>query len=178
MTTTISKWIGKLVLGFIAAIDVYLVDRVKSPVAKRSIRSLLNPLKSITNALSDDNPKNDEQVEAIVKLYINQEVPVFASGEIAAALDKIQDENVKAVLNTVAEPVLEMVRLISDDNPNNGAQLKELVDTFVKSKNTQDIAVIHILLPLVEEKVPDGPFKDVLLTIIKDVLLGNKKMEA
>jgi hypothetical protein len=172
MNTTIKKWVGKLVLGFIAGIDVYLVDRIKSAFAKRSIRNLLNPLKSITTVLTDGNPRDEEQVDEIVRTYLNQEVPVFATGEINAALERVQNPDVKAVLGTLATPVVDMIRLLSDDNPDNEAQLKEMLRDFVGDKDTQKIAVVHILLPLVNAKVPDGPFKDMLIQIINDILLG------
>ena len=174
MNTTIKKWVGKLVLGFIAGIDAYLVDRINSAFAKRAIRNLLNPLKAITNALSDGNPKDDQQVNEIVKTYLNQEVPVFATGEIAAALEKVQNPDVKAVLGTLAHPVVDMIRLLSDENPDNEVQLKQMLADFVGDKDTQKIAILHILLPLVNAKVPDGAFKDMLISIINDVLLGEE----
>lgn len=172
--TTIKKWVGKLILGFIAGIDAYLVDRINSAFAKRAIRNLLNPLKSITNALTDENPRDNEQVDAIVRKYLNQEVPVFATGEIAAGLEKIKNEDVKAVLSTLSHPIVDMLRLLSDDNPDNEAQLKQMLGDFVNDKDVQKTAVLHILLPLVNAKVQDGPFKEMLISIINDVLLGEE----
>lgn len=177
MNTTIKKWVGKLVLGFIAGIDVYLVDRINSDFAKRSIRNLLNPLKAITNALTDGNPKDEEQVNQIVRTYLNQEVPVFATGEITAALEKVQNPDVKAVLGTLANPIVDMIRLLSDDNPDNEAQLKQMLGDFVGDKDTQKIAILHILLPLVNAKVKDGPLKEMLISIINDILLGEDGAE-
>lgn len=170
--TQIGKWVARLVLGLIAAIDVYLVERIKSELAKRGIRSLLTPLKQITTALGDDNPRNEEQVEGILKKYLNQDVPVFATGEISAALKKVGDDDTRIVLQTVSEPVVEMLRLVSDDDPNNGEQLKELVKQFVQSEATQRVFILHALIPLIEAKV-NGPMKEVLLQVIHDVLLGD-----
>lgn len=170
MQTQIKKFVSRLVLAALATVDSFFISKIKNAVVQEGLRRLVAPLRAVTVALADDNPRNEEQVLEIFKKFANQDVPEYAQGQIEAALNKVDDANVRQVLATLSTPVIQMLRVTTDGDPNNKAQLKALFDEFVKSPATQDVAVQHIVLPLVAAKIKDPALREWLLSILVDLL--------
>lgn len=173
MQTKIKVIISRLVLTALASIDAFFISKIKNTTVKNGLRSALAPVRETALALCDDNPRNDEQVEAIWKQYANIDLPVLAEGEIANALNQVEDADVRVVLTTLSNPVVNMLRVVTDGDPNNKAQLRAMFQAFVNDAGTQEVAVEHILIPLIEKKVKDETLRAFLLTLISEGLLDD-----
>lgn len=170
--TKINSWVARLVVAALSSVDAFFISKIKSTIVREGLRKLLQPIKDSAMAFADDNPRNDEQLEAIWKGFAHVELPDYAEGQITSAIAKIKDENVRTVLGTVSNPVVNMLRLVTDDDPNNEEQLKLMLKAFVTDPATQHVAIENILVPLIEAKVKDESLRAWLIDLIRNGLFN------
>lgn len=170
--TKINSWVARLVVAALSSVDAFFISKIKSTIVREGLRKLLRPIQDSALAFADDNPRNDEQLEAIWKGFAHVELPDYAEGQITSAIAKIKDENVRTVLGTVSNPVVNMLRLVTDEDPNNEEQLKLMLKAFVTDPETQHVAIENILIPLIEAKVKDETLRAWLIDLIRNGLFN------
>ena len=174
MSTQIGKWIANLVVAALAAVDTFFISKIKNPTVAQGLRLSLQPARETAVALGDDNPRNAEQVEEIWKRFANSQLPTFAEGEIQTALELVADEDVKIVLATLSRPVVNLLRVATDEDPDNRAQVRALFDAFVKDPATQEVALEHLLVPVIESRIKDESLRAFLLAILRNgIVIGD-----
>lgn len=164
--TIFKKSLQKILLAALALVDSFFISKIKSKPVQNGLRLNLEPVKQSVIAFTDDNPRNEEQLEAIWKSFANTELPDYSQNEIHAAIQKVEDADVREVLETISMPTVNLLRIVTDEDPNNKEQIRAMFNAFVKSPATQQVAVDHILVPLIESKVKDEALRMFLLELI------------
>jgi ABC-type phosphate transport system substrate-binding protein len=133
----------------------------------------LEPVKQTAVVLGDDNPRNAEQVEAVWKNFAHLDLDDFAENEVLLALQKIENPDIKKVLETLAVPTVSLLRIVTDDDKNDQAQIKQLFDGFIKDEQTQAVALEHIVIPFLVNKIKDESLRDFVIEFLRGALSDN-----
>lgn len=172
MTTTLNKWLVIAITQLLGAIESLFISKVKSQVVQEGLRLTLNPVRATVNALADGEPRNAEQVEAIWKEFTNVQVTQFADQKIHDALLKIEDEHVRGGLSTISMPIVNMLRIVTDANPKDGQQIKEMWLQFIQDPNTHEVVAEHLVIPMIEAKINNAELAQLLKTLLKGAFDG------
>jgi hypothetical protein len=171
--TKINSWVARLVVAALSSVEAFFISKIKSTVVREGLRKLLRPIQDSALAFADDNPRNDEQLEAIWKGFAHIELPDYAEGQIEGAIAKIGDENVRTVLSTLSHPIVNMLRLVTDEDPNNEVQLKIMLKAFVSDPQNQKVLIENVIVPLIEAKVKDESLRAWLIDLIRNGLFAD-----
>lgn len=168
----LSKLWSKLIISALGVIEKYLINQVKNPTLKAAMQLQIQPLKATTLALSDENPLDDEQLAAIWKEHLGTNVTVFAESEIGKLLEKIKDENLKKVLALLSLPVVNSLRLVTDENVHDGEQLEAEIRRFLADETSQRTLVENVLIPYVLVNIKEDGIREFVTAILKELLNG------
>jgi hypothetical protein len=123
-------------------LDALIAAVSKSPIAKAGLESVKNRLIQTTSALADADPNDTEQLEKIwLKQFVGEDVYEIGAEQFQAGLAKIQSERLKRLAAHIGRYGLEVVKLVTDDDPNNEAQLREHLAKFFEDAETEAIIV-------------------------------------
>lgn len=172
MQTQLGKWIARAVVAALSLVDSFFISKIKNLTVQRGLRLSLEPAKQTALALADDNPRNDEQVEEIWQTFANQQLPSYAETEIGEALENVEDDDIRIVLQTISAPAVNLIRVVTDSDPNNRDQIRLMFNEFVKSPATQQVALDHIVIPFLVEKIKDDALREFILELLKNLSEG------
>jgi len=159
----IPSWAGSLISGLLAIYAPRLLDAIQSVAIKSALTSILGRAREAIKAVSDSNPQNVEQLEAILKDFIGQDIVPLADGVITEKIALIGNERVRRGLSILSVPVIDSLRLLTDENPNNAQQAEEVFDGFVLDPVTQEFIIIDLLTPVLEARIPDPLLRSFIL---------------
>lgn len=165
-TRLIPSWAGKII---VRALDIYaprVVALIPSPALQAGLQALFLRVSQIITAISDADPQNAEQVQAVISRFISEDAIPLADGVIDERIARIENEKVRHGLTLLAEPVVDTMRLLADDNPDNAAQAEEVLDRFILNPAAQEFVVSGLTVPILE-KVIKEPF---LLAVVLEAL--------
>ena len=120
--------IGSLLASaIIKALDITQtqINKIKNDLIRKGLTSLVEPLKALVRALSDKDPNNDAQVAEIFRQYANTGLSNFAEENLMALTEKVKDEKLRRSVAFVVDPSVDMLRLVTDKDPNNEKQIAE-----------------------------------------------------
>lgn len=123
-------------------LDALIAAVAKVPIAKTGLESVKLRLLQTTSALADADPDDTEQLEKIwLQNFVGQDLHQIGSEQFQMGLAKIQDERLKRIAAHLGGYGLEIIKLVTDDNPNNEAQLREHLASFFEDPETEAIIV-------------------------------------
>lgn len=165
----ISKTIASLVLFAINFIEKKFVEKVPNDDVRAGLKLLLNPIRGMVNALSDENPRNAEQIAELWKKWAGNDLVNFGDARLQVLIGNIENDQLRRPLSIIVVPTLNMVRIFTDDNPNNVDQLKENWLSFISSQETHEVVLVDLLEPALD-KILDKEVVDFILAIITEAL--------
>lgn len=131
------KFWAKMLIG---AIDI-LRKALGGYIADANLRMLydltLKPSTDIVNALSDENPDNGQQIAAIFQKHLNQAVIPFGSEQFEVIIAKIKDPALLSLVKATGVIPFAIAKIYTDENPDNDAQLKTYLESFVENPENQ-----------------------------------------
>ncbi len=166
---SISKFLASMVFMAIGLIESIFISRINKPLLKRAIQLPLTRIRETVSALSDGNPKNDDQVQEIWDKFAGTDLPDFAEDEIATAIDKVQDEKVKALLAVFAPYSIEILRAVTDEDKDNKGQVTVIGKKMLEDKIARDAAIEGLVIPWIEKNVKNEEFRDGLIFWLRNL---------
>lgn len=166
----LSKLAANLVLMAIAFIETRLIDRIPVEDVKVGMKLLLQPIRNMVVALSDDEPRNNEQLRELWRKFANVELSDYTENTIRNLVAKIKNPKVQRPIGTVAVPVVNMIRIFTDNNPDNDRQVEELWKAFVKDPATHATVLEDLLEPVLRGAIKDEATVNFILTLIAEAL--------
>lgn len=167
---------ARLVLSNVAVLQEEVVANLPGGVVKQSVESLFEPIEEVVLVLSDSNPDNKEQVNQVLKDYLNDDLARLLDNYSIELVQQINDQVVKNMVKLFVVPTVETLRAMSDDNPANEAQLKKVwVENFVKDKESQAAFFNGVIVPFVEKVGKNskfGRFASMALDFISLIVFG------
>ena len=168
----------KVIAAFILAALNFAETRLLSVVPKTgwdeiilSLKIVFNDVRAIVTALSDDNPLNKEQVKAILQDSAQKDAPVILKALFQRAETQVKAPELKSFIRLLSSPSINTVLLMTDDNPENEAQLKAMLNSFYNDPQTKTEFVEGILVPFLTAQIKDEALRNFILDLIRNGLI-------
>jgi hypothetical protein len=171
-TKLISDVIKMLLLSFLNGIDKFLIKRIPVEDVRIGLTMLLSPIRSMINALNDDEPKNDEQVRELWRKFSNTDLADYSETTLHKLIATIKNEHIRPALSTIVVPTVNMLRIVTDEDPDNEAQLETLWMSFLRNPETHDVVLDHLLEPMLSSVIKNPDLVEYILQTIADILEG------
>jgi len=166
----ISKTVAGLITFALGLIEKYFISKVPNEDVKAGLRLLLNPVKGMVDALSDENPRNSEQVADLWKKWAGTDLVGFGGEKLQVLIGKIEDPKFKRPLSILVVPTLNMVKIFTDDDPNNEEQLKQNWLGFIQNPDTHEVVLYDLIEPTLLNVIKDEAAVAFIITLIAEAL--------
>lgn len=157
-------------LAALRFLDKKFIDKIPNTDIQNMARLLLMPFVGTIKALSDGNPRNAEQISAIWRKWTNSELYEYSIATSNKYLERIPDEHLREAISHLSLPLLGMIQIFTDDDPNNNAQLKSSWSEFIKDGKTHKVVLQHLLIPMLEAAIKDPDTEELIISLIKTAL--------
>jgi len=180
----ISNVAASLILAALKLIDSLFISKIPNADVKAGLRLLLNPIRGMVQALSDENPRNAEQVAEIWTKWAGTDLVGFSGDKIQGLIARIENPQFQKPLSILVVPTLNMIQIFTDDDPNNAEQLKNNWLEFIASPDTHQVVLNDLLEPALSGVIQDEATLAIILSLIAEALekgtgsLGKEKAEA
>lgn len=169
-TKVFSPAVARLILFALGFAERRFLEGMDDAEIKEAVRLALDPIRDTVTVLSDDNPRNDEQVADVWKHFVANDVYAYGNENIPQLLSKIKDENFRDTLIYISVPIMKMLQMAFDDNPNNETQIKQLWTDFIQQPETYEVIVKSLLIPALENKFEDNETVQFIIDFLEDAL--------
>jgi hypothetical protein len=145
MKGKIKKQLGRgwarIIKGALGVIKSAIASVIKDPIGVELWLLSLKPTDDIVDALSDKDPENGKQVQAIIQNYTNSDVIPFGEGKFNDLVSRIENPQIKDLARVTGQIPFAIGKIYTDNNPQNEQQLKEFLEKWVEDGGNQaDIA--------------------------------------
>lgn len=162
-----SAYLIRAALGVIES----TINGITNESVRRALLLSLKPVKQVITVLTDGDERNDEQIAKVFKDFAGGELPDFAETELAILVAKIKDENTRAVVDVLSDPVVDVLRLLTDANKDNETQIKERLQELIADPKSLQVLILNIAIP-VAGQIKDDKVREFLLEFLKNILQG------
>lgn len=131
----------------------------------------------VIEVLNDDNPENDKQVRAELMASLNGPVADFIDRLLSEKIEKT-DENLEAILTFLKDAVVDVFRLITDDDAQNNTQLEAFIDQLLRDIEFHDLVIEHIIVPIARKAGATEEWVDFLREVVQTTFDGLLKVKA
>lgn len=170
----IPKWLAEALKPLLRLILDQVVAKIEPVDVREAANGAVTALINTITVLADDEPKNGKQVTEVWLRFVNQDVVKLAGSQFDAAVAKIEDENVRAVLASVKLPLLQTLSNLTDDVQPDGVQIKAAWLSFIRDQKNQATLVDNIVVPLAEKVIKNEQIVQALAVVLKFVLASLK----
>lgn len=152
----IKVYVGALLISLLGEYRPALLAEVESPALAGGVDRLFLRTEEVIKAITDENPDNKEQLEAILRRFVGEDVISALDGLTEEQLLKLQNLRVRRGLTLLSVPVLDALRLLTDEDPDNAAQAETVLDTFLTNPDAQNFIISDLTLPALEKLIPNA----------------------
>ena len=174
---SIKGYVGDLLIRLLSYYIPTIVAAIPSPALAAAAKAALTRVLEMIKAVTDENPDDAAQLQAIVQRFVSEDAVPLADGVIDEKLLLIQNEKARRGLSLLSVPVVSTMRLLSDEDPDNAKQAELVLDTFILDPAVQDFALQDILVPIIEARVPNPMLRAIILeTLIAGLKEGAEEL--
>ena len=131
------------------------VGRLPESQTKTDLNVLFLRVEELVKLLTDSDPKDAEQLDALWKKVVGQDMSQSATLRIAHLASSVEDERLRKTILTLSRPGIDVLGLISDDDKNDVQQVADRFKEFAANPATHDLVLYEWLEPtLLANKVP------------------------
>ena len=158
----------------------YLDDKVFQALEGKNLPQRLadagfDRVRQTIAAITDDDANNRAQVAAVWMDYLNKDVIPAVGEALTPTLDKIESEETKALVKSLAGVVVGSLLILTDEEGNNNDQLKNYFDAYVKSDEFRTV-VMGQVRALAEKYSKDAGLIGLIVSVFGaffDLIQGN-----
>ncbi len=162
-TRLIPAWAGSLITSLLTLFTGRILASVKLPSLRNFVDKVLGRAKELVTAISDANPDNEEQLEAILKKFVAEDAVPLADEFLVEKIAGIDNERVRRGLTILSLPAINTIKLLTDDDPDNAAQAEAEFDALLLTSGAQEYIIADVVTPILEKRVPDPILRSFLL---------------
>lgn len=151
-------------------VETRFISRIPTEDVRVGLLLLLNPIRQMILALNDDDPKNDEQIRELWLKFTNTDLANFSDEVLQKNIARIEEEDLRIVVAFVATNAIKILRLVTDEEKDNTAQLQAFWNEFVKDPNTHQVVLEHIMEPVLSGVIKDEDTVQFILDLIATAL--------
>lgn len=169
----IPNWVPALISPVIEIVKAQFVSKIDDEDLRLVVSDALDTVVSTAVVLSDEDPSDGEQIKKLFLSFANTSIADFVEDKVEDAINKIENETIRVPLQTLRVPVVNMIRVVTDEDPGNKEQLEKLWIEFIKNDEVQ-IVLLGIVDKLIEANLKDT-VKTIALalwSILKPIIRG------
>lgn len=160
----------KILISALKLFSDVIVSRINSEWVKKSVELAIKRLTLFGEALVDNNPDDKAQVEAIAKQTLMSPEFQAVEKELTVMLaNKISNKAFADLLIHTDELRLKLFASLGDDVIQDGEQVKEIVESFVKTEEF-DTIVISFAELLADKYAKNDTMKQFIITLITSLV--------
>jgi hypothetical protein len=153
----------RLIPGFVGgliarALNIYIpniVSFIPSPALQQFGTKMLEGLRDLVRAVSDNDPANRLQAETIFKVFFRRDAIPLLTSVVRERIETITNPRLQRGLSLLSVPVLAGAELLTDDDLDNDAQAEDVLDTFILNPEAQEFILNDLTVPVLENVVKD-----------------------
>lgn len=169
-TVLIPKWLADTLKPLLKLILDQLVIKIEPVDVRAAAEGAVTALLNTITVLADDEPKNAKQVTDVWLRFVNEDVVKLAGSQYEKAVNKIDDEDLKAVLKSVKSALLLTIANLTDEVQPDAAQIKETWLAYIKDPKNQAVIVDNALVPLAAKVIKNPDILNAISIVLKFVL--------
>ncbi len=170
----ISRLVAGAILVSLNFIERRFINNLPGDDIRATLKLLLVPIRGMVNALSDGDPRNAEQVRELFKKFTNKDVSDFVDDKIIEIANKIAHEDGKKVVLHFALKSTNVIRLFTDEDPDNKRQLTLWLKDLYDDPDTHEIVFGNLLEPALEKHL-DEETVDFIISLIRQALQNGEE---
>lgn len=159
-----SAYIARAALGVVKGI----VQGIKPGTLQRAILLGFPAGEEFINILSDSNPENEAQAREIWQQFVSETLPDFAESELQTIAENIKDEETRELALVGGALVIRGLRLFTDADPDNKAQLSALLKDVTQDERTKK-AVLLFAVELAQD-IKDEKTRAIVIGLLTGLL--------
>lgn len=162
-TQAIPGWIPSLIAPLIAVVKSEFTSKLKDQELRVAVDAALEAVQETAVVLSDDIEDNSEQAKQVWLKFIYTEVSDLVEAKTLEGISSISNPTIREPLLVLAPAVVHMVRLVTDQDPNNKRQIEAHWSAFIKDRGNQEV-ILSIVDRVIEANL-DGAVKMIAVTL-------------
>jgi len=160
--------IPSTVLSLLLNIAGAFTKNITHVPSRLMVDGFLKTLRDLIKALSDADPSDEEQIKRIVNSFLTEgEFYEGSRQTILANIEKVEDDDAKAVLTISAGIVYRLADVLTDELEDNGQQLEEMLRVFLASQDG-----ILLITSLIKLTGVDQSTADLIALLLIEALKG------
>jgi hypothetical protein len=141
-------------------------NRVQDETLLKGVNTALPLIREIVTELNDDNPNNAEQIKETLLAWTNGPLADYLESILEELVSKIDKPNEKALVQLFGYHVIQILRLMTDLEPNNVEQIRAYWKDEDFVMDVQGVLVSNLLLPALDKKGVSPEVRDYIHSII------------
>jgi len=166
----ISAALAWVILTSLEFIKTRFVDRIPDMDVRTGVLLLLNPVREMVKALSDEEPRNAEQVRELWRKFVNTDFSDFSQVQLEKLIGGVKNDRVRNVLSVLVTPSISLTRAYTDENPANDEQAREILNAFLENPDVHEVVLTDLLRPILEKTVKDPSTVAFILSLVAQAL--------
>jgi hypothetical protein len=162
------NWFSAYVAYAALSVVKGIVTGIKDGFLRRAVLLGFPAGEEFIAVLSDGNPENEAQAAAIWQRFVSEVLPDFAEDELVILVGKIEDPEKKELVLVGGNLVISGLRLFTDKDPDNKAQLKALIKDAIQDKRTTR-AVLLFAIELAQD-IENEKYRDIIIGLLTGLL--------
>lgn len=122
--------------------------RIENQTVEDGINLVFPITRRMLEVLNDDNAENAAQVRAEVLAWINKDLAAYVEELGAKVVEQADDQAEKDLLKFLFTQVVSVLKIYSDQQPDNKAQIKQYFAQVLTSEELEALAKSAVLMPL------------------------------
>lgn len=133
------RLVGNVVAVLLRKVSGIFIDKIPDEETRKGAEGMVKALSNTARALSDDNPRDKEQIREIYRKFTNTDLLPLADSKSVDALSRIKNERIREPLLVLQPVLVDIVNLMSDDNPENEEQVNAYWQQVLRDGKLLDI---------------------------------------
>lgn len=166
------KITAKLVEAALKLVSKIFINKLPDELSdvKAGLNLSIMPVSLTVQALADDNERNAEQIREIWQKFFNEKGADFLAATAAKNIDKIPQENIRVPVAHLLAPVTGILKVLTDENPDNKAQVEAAWKAFLSDPQTARIFFDHLFETLLGKVVKDPETVEFISQLIEELV--------
>lgn len=124
----------------------------------------------VIKELNDDNPDNAQQIRETMAAWANGPLADYIIVVTDELVAKIDDDNEKELILFVRDVAVELLRIVTDLNPDNVEQIRAAYLNEQFAQKAKDALLDNVIWPMLEKKNIDPAVRNTITIVMTELL--------
>lgn len=147
-------------------VQIEFVTKIPNLDVREAVNGVIANLKTMINIMADSEGEKDIRIGRLWLDFTNKDLLNFGEAELNKLFLKIEDQKIRSLVMTLAIPVMDTLRVLTDEIKPNEAQIAEVWTGFIKDPVVQVTLVNEVVKPLLDEVIESPTIVNFIVGII------------